>query len=65
MSAKTDMKKVNHRFIEKNRMKKIKLTVDGIVRYNGRKDSYGIENAGNTGIFLRNGESLWEEKKTY
>lgn len=54
MSAKTDMKKVNHRFIEKtgkNRMKKIKLTVDGIVRYNGRRDSYGIENAGNTGIF--------------
>lgn len=32
-------------------MKKIKLTVDGIVRYNGRRDSYGIENAGNTGIF--------------
>ena len=25
-------------------MKKIKLTVDGIVRYNGRRDSYGIEN---------------------
>lgn len=23
------------------------------------------KNAGNTGIFLRNGESLWEEKKTY
>ena len=23
----------------------------GIVRYNGRRDSYGIENAGNTGIF--------------
>ena len=45
-------------------MKKIKLTVDGIVRYNGRRDSYGIENAGNTGNFLRNGESLWEEKKT-
>ena len=39
-------------------MKKIKLTIDGIVRYNGRKDSYGIENAGNT-------ELLWEEKKTY
>lgn len=32
-------------------MKKIKLTVDEIVRYNGRRDSYGIENAGNTGIF--------------
>jgi hypothetical protein len=32
-------------------MKKIKLTVDGIVRYNGRRDRYGIENAGNTGIF--------------
>lgn len=46
-------------------MKKIKLTVDGIVRYNRRRDSYGIENAGNTGIFLRNGESLWEEKKMY
>ena len=46
-------------------MKKIKLTVDGIVRYNGRRDSYGIENAGNTGIFERNGESLWEEKKMY
>lgn len=23
-------------------MKKIKLTIDGIVRYNGRKDSYGM-----------------------
>lgn len=32
-------------------MKKIKLTVDGIVRYIRRRDSYGIENAGNTGIF--------------
>lgn len=32
-------------------MKKIKLTVDGIVRYNGKRDSYGRENAGNTGIF--------------
>ena len=32
-------------------MKKIKLTVDGIVRSNGRRDSYGIENAGSTGIF--------------
>lgn len=32
-------------------MKKIKLTVDGIVRYNGRRDSYGIENAGNTAFF--------------
>ncbi len=30
-------------------MKKIKLTVDGIVRYNGKRDSYGRENAGNTG----------------
>ena len=46
-------------------MKKIKLTVDGIVRYNGRRDSYGTENAGNTGIFFFIGESLWEEKKTY
>lgn len=34
-------------------MKKIKLTVDGIIRYNGRRDSYGIENAGNTGTFLK------------
>lgn len=32
-------------------MKKIKLTVDGIVRYNEWRDSYGRENAGNTGIF--------------
>ncbi len=46
-------------------MKKIKLAVDRIVRYNEWRDSYGRENAGNTGIFLRNGESLWEEKKTY
>lgn len=30
-------------------MKKIKLTVNGIVRYNGRRDSYGRENVGNTG----------------
>ena len=32
-------------------MNKKKITVDGIVRYNGKRDSYGIENAGNTGIF--------------
>ena len=51
MSAKTDIKKGKPQVYWKNRMKKIKLTVDGIVRYNGRRDSYGIENAGNTGIF--------------